>query len=186
MTAMVELASTASSPASAGVPSQANSWARRWGVKGLAVVGIVAVSACGAPGSNGAETTASAVANQRHAVATNEYVPGMGWLAANLTGSLKATVTGDQVCLWVDTGERRVDVTWPKGFSATTSDGQVQLLSPAGRVVATSGDQVALGGGFVDDQSSPCTSMTRLFTVGPISSEGVHTYGPLAATPQSS
>jgi hypothetical protein len=105
----------------------------------------------------------------------------MGWMAANLSGTLQgAQATATTACAWVELGDgRRVDVSWPQGFTARmTSPGHLELLSPQGAVVVRTGDQLEIGGGFRRGTTSWCISGDGgPFQAGPITANGVHAYG---------
>jgi hypothetical protein len=53
-----------------------------------------------------------------------------------------------------------VDIAWPRGWSLTTHDGNPTLTDRAGVPVAQLGDEVSVGGGFVDTARAKVTACT--------------------------
>jgi hypothetical protein len=59
-----------------------------------------------------------------------------------------------------------IDVAWPPGWSVALRDGTPALIDAAGQLVARPGDEVDLGGGFVDTavlDLVSCTGTERIF-----------------------
>ena len=65
-------------------------------------------------------------------------------------------VPGGQYCVWlIDRGMTR-PVIWPHGYRARLNP--LEVLNPAGTVMAREGDTLIVGGGFIDvDPSRPCS-----------------------------
>lgn len=53
-----------------------------------------------------------------------------------------------------------VDVAWPRGWSVTIHDGKPSLTDRAGVPVAQIGDEVSVGGGFVNTSRAEVTACT--------------------------
>ncbi|RZU19805.1 hypothetical protein EV645_2025 [Kribbella rubisoli] len=53
-----------------------------------------------------------------------------------------------------------VDIAWPRGWSVTIPDGNPTLTDRAGIPVAQVGDEVSVGGGFVDTTRAKVTACT--------------------------
>lgn len=73
--------------------------------------------------------------------------PGEASDGALAVGVLYGEIVDGYVCFWLEHVEGRTAVVWPRGFSAD-ADGP-RLLDPDGDVVASPGDVVGVGGGFV-------------------------------------
>lgn len=59
-----------------------------------------------------------------------------------------------------------IDVAWPPGWSVALRDGVVVLLDAAGQTAGRLGDEVIVGGGFVDTAIADvvsCTGQERIF-----------------------
>jgi hypothetical protein len=59
-----------------------------------------------------------------------------------------------------------IDVAWPPGWSVALRDGVVALLDAAGQMSGRLGDEVTVGGGFVDTATADvvsCTGQERIF-----------------------
>jgi hypothetical protein len=60
-----------------------------------------------------------------------------------------------------------VDVAWPAGWSVALRDGIPALLDATGATAGHVGDEVSVGGGFVDvaraDVTAACTGRTHVF-----------------------
>jgi hypothetical protein len=88
------------------------------------------------------------------------------------TGSLNGCYTsgtGGELVTDPDTGTaiiegsgRRIAVTWPLGWTGRSSGSEVEILDGSGKVVARTGTQVSLMGGYWNDGS--------FLTCGPIPS----------------
>jgi hypothetical protein len=62
--------------------------------------------------------------------------------------------------------DRLIDVAWPVGWSVGIRDGKVALIDLAGQVVGYLGDEVSVGGGFVDVATAnvvSCTGKQQVF-----------------------
>lgn len=73
----------------------------------------------------------------------------------------------------VDRGDiRLVDIAWPPGWSVTVRDGELALLDATGATACHLGEEVSIGGGFVDvDRADavPCTGQERIFVASGLS-----------------
>lgn len=58
----------------------------------------------------------------------------------------------------VDSG-RVIHVRWPFGYAARADGGSVLLIDAKGQVLARTGDQVAIGGGYVDGAIVACPGL---------------------------
>lgn len=99
--------------------------------------------------------------------------PAAGLAVCN-TASLEAVLRGspgDVRVFWLESGDQRIDVRWPPGFTARTGE-VLELVSGDGSVIARAGDLVAVGGGFgpsddafgicmINGQTYPSTSPTQ-------------------------
>jgi hypothetical protein len=89
---------------------------------------------------------------------TNAWTPGQMSMQEGLQGTLE--VSPDDCVYLGKAGDASggTYVTWPKGYSATISDGRLTLLDSEGAVVARDGDVLTMGGGGVgtSDGSLPC------------------------------
>ncbi len=56
-------------------------------------------------------------------------------------------------CIYADVEGQRLTLVWPFGYSATEADGVVTVFDPRGGPVASAGEVVELGGGFVGAES---------------------------------
>ncbi|MFC6155177.1 hypothetical protein ACFWUU_07715 [Kribbella sp. NPDC058693] len=59
-----------------------------------------------------------------------------------------------------------IDVAWPLGWSVALRDGVIALLDAAGQMAGRLGDEVIVGGGFVDTAIADvvsCTGQERIF-----------------------
>ena len=57
-------------------------------------------------------------------------------------------------CVWLDTGQQRLEIVWPEGYRATANP--IELRDPTGAVVATSGDGLWIQGNMAPDVVSTC------------------------------
>ncbi|WP_433161650.1 hypothetical protein [Kribbella sp. CA-247076] len=79
--------------------------------------------------------------------------------------------TGDRL---VSVGDRLVDVdvAWPPRWSVAIRDGEVALVDATGQTAARLGDEVDVGGGFVDTAAMhvvSCTGQDRIFQASGLS-----------------
>jgi hypothetical protein len=59
-----------------------------------------------------------------------------------------------------------IDVAWPPGWSVALRDGTPALIDATGQLAARPGDEIAVGGGFVDTAVMDvvsCTGQERIF-----------------------
>lgn len=72
---------------------------------------------------------------------------------------LQGTLLFDDGCFWMSkSGESqdRVSLLWPPGFTGALEPARV--IDGQGTVVARAGDELTMGGGFVEMDASPCGS----------------------------
>ncbi len=88
-------------------------------------------------------------------VPTSSWRPGDPSLLALAIGILNAGEYRGRWCPWLaGTGSRRVAVVWPAGFHARRHP--FELLDSHGTVVATGGEHIKIGGGFIPGKHGPC------------------------------
>jgi hypothetical protein len=110
---------------------------------------VVALAAGGCASGSTASPVVSASPVVRPLASTYNPSPPVA-LSCNdalLEGTLEADST-DAWGAWLKRGGVRVNVQWPPGFAIAFASPRPQLLAPDGNVVAATGDQVSLGGGF--------------------------------------
>lgn len=121
---------------------------------------LVLLSACaGSPGSApDPSTPSSAVSASPVPLVNSTWREGDPGDAASVIGRLTLTEAGCFVL--TDThGRIAVDgLLWPEGFTAQTSGQLVRVVDGAGRVVATEGQVLQLGGGYGGDVRDACNS----------------------------
>ena len=110
-------------------------------VRILSPVLLVMVAACA-----GQQPSAPTVS-----IPTSSWSPGDAGMASLIEGTLTSDSRG---CLVVDD----VVLVWPKGYTArTSSQGTIEVLDPAGTVVARTGVTISAGGGrSLVGASGPC------------------------------
>ena len=119
---------------------------------GLAALLALAVAACsGSAAPRSLSPDAIALATSRAGLFNT------GCPAARLDGTL---VADPETGTAVDSRVGRKPVIWPFGFTARAAAGMVEVLDPAGKVVARTGERVGLSGGEI-------TSDGRWSTCGP-------------------
>lgn len=107
-------------------------------MRGLwAVVILIALSGCGPPGEGVAGVAASSSPD-----------------AAAVRGELAGDPALEGGCVWLDTGDRRLEILWPEGYRATAEP--LELRDPTGAVVAVGGDELIVRGGPATDHVSTC------------------------------
>jgi hypothetical protein len=112
----------------------------------LAVVALLA--GCGAPATDpGAGATATGDASRR-AIASSPPA------TQQLTGTLGGDAELEGGCVWLDTGQGRVEVLWPEGWTVGTDP--VELRDPDGQVVAGAGDEIEVEAAPAPDLVSTC------------------------------
>ncbi len=111
----------------------------------LAAVLLTAACGGGGPGSGGDETTAPSGGSE---VFFPRQQAGGEAMMAEISGKL---VLDDEGCLRIEEHPGHADTVpiWPAGFELDTSGGEVSVLDGEGRVAATVGDRVYMGGGGV-------------------------------------
>jgi hypothetical protein len=63
---------------------------------------------------------------------------------------------GGHYCVWLTGPGITTPVIWPPGYQAHLNP--LEILSPAGTVIAREGDALTVGGGLIDvDRASPCS-----------------------------
>jgi hypothetical protein len=63
---------------------------------------------------------------------------------------------GGHYCVWLAGPSKALAVIWPHGYQARLNP--LEILSPAGAVIAREGDTLTVGGGLIDvDPASPCS-----------------------------
>jgi hypothetical protein len=125
-------------------------WAERAAPRlaaGLAIaVVVLATAACGAgPGAGGDETTTSA---PRAEVFFPQQRPGGESMMAETSGEL---ILDDEGCLRVKANPKDPGTTpvWPADYELDAGGGDVRVLDEEGRVAASVGQEVFMGGGEV-------------------------------------
>ncbi|NUS00425.1 MAG: hypothetical protein HOV67_34815 [Kribbellaceae bacterium] len=95
-------------------------------------------------------------------------------MQAQLIGTLVVDPTTN--CLLLRTisigGTPLIDVAWPLGWSVAIRDGAPALLDTTGATAAHVGDDVAVGGGFVEVERAdavPCTGQQHVFEASGLS-----------------
>jgi hypothetical protein len=91
-------------------------------------------------------------------------------LMAQLIGTLEIDTSTNCLVVRIAVGTRDrlidVDVAWPPGWSVAVRGGEVVLIDAAGQTIRRLGDEVWVGGGFVDaDQANvvSCTGRRQVF-----------------------
>jgi hypothetical protein len=85
--------------------------------------------------------------------------PGVTYAArgARAKGTLTGgTRDGGHYCVWLTERGTTFAVIWPHGYRARLNP--LEILNPAGTVIAQEGDTLTVGGGLIDvDHSMPCS-----------------------------
>lgn len=71
-----------------------------------------------------------------------------------LTGTLGGDAELEGGCVWLETGDGRIEVLWPEGWTVGTDP--VELRDPDGQVVAGDGDAVEVTAAPAPDLVSTC------------------------------
>ena len=73
---------------------------------------------------------------------------------------------GGHYCVWLTSRGITIPVIWPPGYQARLNP--LEILSPAGTVIAREGDTLTIGGGLIDvDPASPCSlERSSAFAIG--------------------
>jgi hypothetical protein len=129
---------------------------RRRALRVLTVVGVAAavclIAAGGYalrldPGNRGAPLAGPSADGVDPLISTSEWAPGDPYMRAIVGGVLEMSADG---CLFVQNGDHRIDLLWPKSFSATNlADGSVVVEDPTGQVAAAVGSPFSASGGYV-------------------------------------
>jgi hypothetical protein len=91
------------------------------------------------------------------------FDPGFA-LQAQLIGTLE--IESRTNCLVVHKGGTFVDVAWPPGWRVAIRDGTIALIDASGQTASRLGDEVRVGGGFVDAERADivsCTARKQVF-----------------------
>jgi hypothetical protein len=85
-------------------------------------------------------------------------------LMAQLIGTLEIDTSTNCLVVRIAVGTRDrlvdVDVAWPPGWSVAIRDGEIVLIDSAGQTVRRLGDEVWVGGGFIDAARADVVSGT--------------------------
>jgi hypothetical protein len=78
---------------------------------------------------------------------------------ATATGHMREGLLGGDPeleggCVWLDTGQERLEIVWPEGYRITADP--IELRDPTGAVVATAGDRIRVRGDVAPDVMSVC------------------------------
>jgi hypothetical protein len=95
------------------------------------------------------------------------------WLQAQLIGTLGIDTSTNCLVVRTPMGTAAgtdilvdIDVAWPPGWSVALRDGTPALIDATGQLAARPGDEIAVGGGFVDTvvlDIVSCTGKERIF-----------------------
>jgi hypothetical protein len=82
-----------------------------------------------------------------------EYTAALARSGGTLAGGPQP---GGHYCVWLTDRGMTQPVIWPHGYTARLNP--LEIMDPAGTVIAREGDTLIVGGGFIDvDPSSPCS-----------------------------
>ena len=122
-------------------------------ILGICIAMLVGTSACtvGPPASYAPITRTPAPLPSGATALTLEVAPlaasgpPPNWACAGATTeTLRVVLDGGALAFETDTGER-IDLVWPRGFSARLLDGRAEIVAPDGSVIAREGDEIADG-----------------------------------------
>lgn len=99
------------------------------------VVFLIALTGCATASSNATTSTPTAVGQVREGVLAGD--PGL-----------------EGGCVWLDTGQERLEIIWPEGYRATADP--IELRDPTGAVIATEGNRIRVRGDVAADLVSTC------------------------------
>jgi hypothetical protein len=87
---------------------------------------------------------------------TPGYGTQYGCYAAGTGGQLVVDAEAGTAVLETEMSQSRVQVTWPRGYTARRSGGEVEVLDRYGEVVARTGTEVHLVGGYENHSFLVC------------------------------
>ncbi|MDX6282463.1 MAG: hypothetical protein QOH03_3534 [Kribbellaceae bacterium] len=77
-------------------------------------------------------------------------------MQARLTGTVE--IDGTTNCLMLRHGDRLVEVAWPWGWSVEIRSGEVALVDERGETVCWVGEEISIGGGYMDAAAADVVS----------------------------
>jgi hypothetical protein len=99
------------------------------------LVALIALTGCASASSDTTAATPTATGHMREGVLGGD---------PDLEGG----------CVWLDTGQERLEIVWPEGYRITADP--IELRDPTGAVVATAGDRIRVRGDVAADVMSTC------------------------------
>jgi hypothetical protein len=99
------------------------------------LVVLIALTGCATASSDATTATATATSHMREGLLGGD---------PELEGG----------CVWLDTGQERLEIIWPEGYRITADP--IELRDPTGAVVATAGDRIRVRGDVAPDVMSVC------------------------------
>lgn len=126
-----------------------------WRTSGLVIaLGLIAVG-CGSE-STPDPGTGRGAQNGDLALSTSAWRPGDPATQAQASGVLREVSSN---CLQLVEGSRSSALVWPADYSARRAvDDGIEVLGPAGEVVAKTGQRLRVGGGVAAVNGQPCTA----------------------------